>query len=265
MLLPRFRRSGGRPLVPDPGTLPPGESPLEAPPVTTIDEVIDRQRALQRHLLRTAPRRGRDGLACFNYLYRIITEDVRDKARRGDFFEDVEFLIELDVAFANRYFDALRAAERGAPVPVAWRALLLARNRRRVAAVRFAVAGVNAHVNYDLPFALITTVERLGRPLDYGSHRADYERINKIFATHMCGLRQHFQTQVERRLDDLFWGRLANLAGERAVDWARDVAWVNAERIWAHRGEAAYVRARDRRLDSIAGWLGRTLLLPVPV
>jgi hypothetical protein len=257
----RARRRAAYRLVAPPSGSP---SPLDGPPVTTIDEVVKRQRALQHHLLRTAPRRGRDGLACFNYLYRIITEDVLAKTQGDGYFEDREFLVELDVAFANRYFDALRAHERGEVVPVAWRALLAARNRRRVCSLRFAIAGVNAHVNYDLPFALITTVEKLGRPLDHGSHRADYERINEIFAIHMCGLRQHFENHLERRLDDLLFARLADVFGNRAVDWARDVAWVNAERIWAHRQEAAYVRARDRSLDRFAGWLGRTLLLPLP-
>ena len=264
-MLPYLGRTRGRrrmralPL-PDPGS----PSPLDGPPVNTIEEVVQRQRELQRHLIRTAPRRGRDGLACFNFLYRIITEDVLAKTRGMDFFEDNEFLVELDVAFANRYFDALRANERAQEVPVAWRALLSARNRRRVSSVRFAIAGVNAHVNYDLPFALITTAEKLGRPLDHGSHRADYERINDIFSIHMHGLRQHFQTQIERRVDDLVFGRLANFAGDRIVDWARDVAWVNAEIIWSRRDDADFVRAQDRRLDRFAGLVGRTMLVSVP-
>jgi hypothetical protein len=264
-MLPYLGRSRGRhPVsVEDPSPRP-ATSPLDGPPVTTIEEVVQRQRDLQRHLLKTSPRRGRDGLACFNFLYRIITEDVLEKTRAGDFFEDNEFLVELDVAFANRYFDALRANERARPVPVAWQALLSARNRRRVSPVRFAVAGVNAHVNYDLPFALINAVEKLGRPLEYGTHRADYERINEIFAVHMCGLRQHFQSQIERRVDDLVFGRLANFAGDRAVDWARDLAWVNAELIWDRRSDARFVKAQDRRLDRFAGWLGRTLLVAVP-
>jgi hypothetical protein len=239
-------------------------SALEAPPVTTIEEVIDRQRALQRQLLRTAPRRGRDGLACFNFLYRIITEDVLARIERGGFFEDPTFVTELDVVFANRYFDALRADVTGGSVPMSWQVLLSARNRRRVAAVRFAVAGVNAHVNYDLPFALLTTVEHLDRPLTHDRHRADYERINDIFAIHMCGLRQHFQSHLERRVDDLVVGRLANSAGHRAVDWARDVAWANAERIWARRHDERFVHHQDRRLDRMTAWLGRALLVPVP-
>ena len=265
-MLQDLGRSRDRPAPPPPGLAdPPGPSPLDGPPVTTIEEVVQRQREVQRHLLRTAPRRGRDGLACFNYLYRIITEDVLAKTLAADFFEDNEFLVELDVAFANRYFAALRAHERGLVVPEAWKALLSARNRSRVAAVRFAIAGVNAHVNYDLPFALVTAVEKLGRPLEHGTHRADYERINRIFAFHMCGLRQHFQTQRERRVDDVLFGRLANFAGDRAVDWARDLAWINAEIIWDRRRDPRFVRSQDRRLDRFAGWLGQALLVPVPV
>lgn len=262
---PTIRRSRAWRRVPSrrSGPAAAAPSPLREPPVTTIDEVVDRLTALQRHLIRTSPRRGRDGLACFNYLYRIITEDVRARAREG-FFEDARFLLELDVAFANRYFDALRADAEGGHVPGPWRVLLGARLRRGVAAVRFAVAGVNAHVNYDLPFAVVTTVERLDRPLHHGTQRADYERINQIFATHMCGLRQHFQSAGERRIDDLFLGRLADLAGDRAVDWARDIAWEHAERIWSGRRDARARRDIDRRLDRAASWISRALLLPSP-
>src|SRR5690606_36619419 len=127
------------------------------------------------------------------------------------------------------------------------------------------VAGVNAHVNYDLPFALITAVQKLGRPLGEGTQRADYERINEIFAFHMNGLRQHLQTMRERRIDDLLFGRLVDVAGGRAVDWARDVSWLNAEIIWDGRDDPRFVRNQDRRLDRFAGWLGQALLLPVPV
>jgi hypothetical protein len=235
--------------------------PLAGPPVSTLVEVVARQRAIQHHLLRTAPRRGRDGLACFNFLYRIITEDVLAKVEHG-FFEDSAFLVELDVAFANRYLDALRAHQAGGPVPDAWRVLLAARNRRWVSPVRFAIAGVNAHVNYDLPFALLTAVNRLGRPLEHGSHRRDYEKINRIFADHMRGLRHHFQSHRERRLDDLLAGRMANLAGDRMVDWARDAAWLKASVIWSRRDDPAFVAVGNRSLDDTTGWLSRALLLP---
>src|SRR4051812_13147905 len=103
----------------DAGLGPPSASadPLLGPPVATIDQVIARQRAIQHQLLHHRPRRGLDGLACFNFLYRIITEDVRDRVGHGGFFQDDRFVLDLDVAFANRYFDALRADAGGRPTP----------------------------------------------------------------------------------------------------------------------------------------------------
>ena len=46
-----------------------------------------------------------------------------------------------------------------------------------------AAAGVNAHINFDLPFALVTTFDHLGSdPVDDGEQHHDYLQINNIFA-----------------------------------------------------------------------------------
>lgn len=51
---------------------------------------------------------GRDGVACFNYLYTVITGDIKSKITEGDFFRDNDFLDRFDAVFAERYFSAIR-------------------------------------------------------------------------------------------------------------------------------------------------------------
>src|SRR5579864_4424965 len=85
-----------------------------------IPEVLRRlastQIAAEKH-----PRAHRDGLACFNYLYTVITTQVQDDYLAGKFTSG-DFITRLDVAFANRYLDAIDAEVDDSPAP--WRCLL---------------------------------------------------------------------------------------------------------------------------------------------
>src|SRR5688572_14639476 len=92
-----------------------------------------------------------DGLKWFNRLYLRVTVSVR-KAVEGATFRDPEFLGALDVVFANLYFDALIA---GDGAPAAWQPLLGARHERGIARIQFALAGMNAHINRDLPLGIV--------------------------------------------------------------------------------------------------------------
>ena len=65
---------------------------------------------------------------------------------------------ELDVVFAYRDFAAVDSLS-GPPsaVPVAWRPLLAARAVVGIEPIQFALAGMNAHINVDLPMAVVAT------------------------------------------------------------------------------------------------------------
>ena len=56
-----------------------------------------------------------------------------------------------------------------ADTPSAWVPLFAQRSRRGVAPLQFALAGMNAHINRDLPVALVTTCRELGLDLRDGS------------------------------------------------------------------------------------------------
>ena len=93
----------------------------------TVAEVADRLIAIERekHGYRDPDRRRRrpglrrrpDGVACFNYLYLRVTENVRD-ARAS--FEDPEFVDRLAVVFAEFYLVAYESAKAGEWVSRAW-------------------------------------------------------------------------------------------------------------------------------------------------
>lgn len=196
-----------------------------------------------------------DGVGCFNHLYGVITSKVLEGID-GGFFEDAEFLTVLDVAFANRYFDALRASVEDPPaMSRSWKVLIDRRNSDAVWSLQFAVAGVNAHINLDLAVALTQAFDQLGRHPDHGSQRSDYENVNAIFASEMQELRQHFLDDEGDAVDDKL-APVLNLVGNWSVDAARDAAWAVGEHLWVLGwlgiGSAPIVRRLDR-LTALAG------------
>lgn len=238
------------------GTIPPMAE------LHDIPDVLRRLDQVQEEADRADPLGRRDGLACFNYLYRIITGTVADKVDEGNFFSDNDYITTLDVVFASRYLDAL-AAYRAAPAkaPESWRVLIDDRANRHISPLQFAVAGVNAHVNYDLPFAVVGAAERLGRPLGQGSQRHDYQLVNDIFYAHMRKLRQHFEDRFEQGLDRSLLDAAANHVGDATVLLARDVAWDHGERIWRVRENAADMAAHAAALDRTVAEVSRGLLV----
>jgi hypothetical protein len=121
--------------------------------------VIERLRAIE-----TASPRS-DGVAVFARLYRQVTEGVNADLTRST-FADSRFLERLDIRFAGLFLSALDAdATAPASTPSAWIPLFSRRSARGIAPLQFALAGMNAHINPDLPVALLATCEELGLDL----------------------------------------------------------------------------------------------------
>ncbi|HZQ85891.1 MAG TPA: DUF5995 family protein [Acidimicrobiales bacterium] len=202
------------------------------------------------------PRGRRDGLACFNHLYTVITAQVQRDYLDGK-FSDGDFITRLDVAFANRYLRAVEAGTGLAPAP--WRCLLELRSDRRISPLAYAVAGVSAHVNYDLAFAVVETGMEMGRfaPTDHD----DYRHLNTIFFREMRKLRQHFEDPDERSFEkSLGLTTLENLAGDVVVVVARYIAWRKALRLWAAREDKPAYAAIEERTAKSVGAFNRRLL-----
>ena len=117
-------------------------------PVTSIAEAISRMEAIEAALP------AADGIACFNRMYLDVTRQVNSQLGQG-FFADPTFMTQLDVDFANLYFAAAGAAGDPAAVPLAWRPLAEQRAAAGIEPVQFALAGMNAHINHDLPLAVV--------------------------------------------------------------------------------------------------------------
>jgi hypothetical protein len=232
------------------------------PAVSTVDEAIERMEEITAYLDATSPRGSEDGLACFNFLYTTITKRVRDGINSG-FFEDKAFLSQLDVDFANRYFNALRLfVVDEKDTPRSWAVLLEKRLEEDIESIQFAVAGVNAHVNFDLALAVVMTCAALRTEPAYGTQHDDYLKINQIFSEEMQALRQHYESNAVRRVDGAL-SPVLNLVCDWSVEMARDAAWEAAEHLWMLRRVDVAEEILTKKLDGLAALSGHLLLASV--
>ncbi len=232
---------------------------LAARPATRIVEVIARMRKI------VAALPPDDGVRAFTALYLAVTEAVEGAVKPGG-FEDVPFMRRLDVVFANLYFDALRNWLLGTgPVPKAWAPLVEARGKEGVLPLQFALAGMNAHINRDLPLALVTTCEGHRVELRSGSaQQRDYRRINPLLALVEGQVKAQLVTDALREFD-IALGKVDDVIAMWKVEHAREAAWVQAETLWAIRGFPQLRAEFVRTLDRLVGLAGRGVLRPLPL
>jgi hypothetical protein len=226
---------------------------------STVPHVIARLRALEA----SAPRS--DGVACFARLYREVTEGVNAELARQTFAEPA-FLQRLDVSFAGLFFAALEEYERSpAGAPRAWVPLFAQRARRGIAPLQFALAGMNAHINRDLPLALVATCRELGIELHEGSpEHADYLRVNRLLEQVESRVKRAYVSGWLSLVDRLVHRvrRLDDVVAMWDVERARDAAWTNGLALWALRDDAALAAQFLTALDRMVGLASRGLIVP---
>lgn len=221
-------------------------------PVRTIDEVIAEMRRIDASLPDT------DGVKWFNLLYLKVTETVKDAPPAGG-WRDPAWLERLDVVFAQLYFDALANP---ATAPRSWQALFDLRNRRDVARLQFALAGMNAHINHDLAIALLqTSRERGSMPRRGSAQHQDFERVNALLERVEAEVKGFLLTgtvgDVDRQL-----GRVDDVIALFKVRKARDTAWTNGEILWRLRRLSAASADFLQTIDRLVGLSSRGLLAP---
>ncbi len=229
---------------------------LPSGPVSSIAEAVRRMETIGGALPET------DGVACFNRMYLTVTREVGAHLGAG-FFADPKFMDRLDVVFANLYLAALDGwAADPASVCRSWRALISRSTRVDLAPLQFAVAGMNAHINHDLPLALVATCREAGVQLGDGSQHDDFRKVNVLLAQLSQAIRQSFETGVIADLDKRCPG-LENLVGNFSVDTAREVAWDNGATLWHLNDNQFLSHSFLESLDRLVAFAGNGLLTPL--
>ena len=165
----------------------------------SVSEAVARLREIEA----SAPRS--DGVVCFARLYREVTEGVAAQLDAHT-FQNNAFVEALDLGFAGLFFAAYAAFARdpsddAACLAAALRAARAPRTSRRSSS---RVAGMNAHINRDLPVALVDTCRALGLDLRDGSpEHADYLRVNALLAKVEARVKQSYLTGWTKLADRL--------------------------------------------------------------
>jgi Family of unknown function (DUF5995) len=230
-------------------------SPLVGPPVASANELLARLQAFQTALA------ADDGLACFARMYVLVTDAIGHRLSASA-FADSAWMSHLDVVFGNIFLDAVRASVQ-APDQIAraWKPLLQQRADTQIRPLQFALAGLNAHINRDLPLAIVQTCVDLGTSPQASPHHADFFRVNAALAEVEPTIRANVEGAFLADADRLIPG-LQDLVGNFNLVKARETAWTSAETLWLLRQYAAdHGDAYTVAMDRSVGLAARVLLV----
>lgn len=139
-------------------------------------------------------------------------------------FEDAAWLERWDVAFADLYLDALTQDVDHGP----WRvAFDTAEQRPDLPPLRHVLLGMNAHINYDLPQALLAVIapKEFDDPAIRDSRARDHKRIDDVLARRVSAEDAEFEGP--RSLLDRLLAPLNRRGTRRFLTEARAKVWHN--------------------------------------
>jgi len=200
-----------------------------------------------------------DGAAVFNHMYLTVTEEVAAGLTGATVFRNPAFMEQLDVTFAGLWLEAYDSP--GDAVPKAWAPLFEQRHSRSLLPIQFALAGMNTHIEHDLPVAVVRTCRDRGTSPEDTGIREDYEKVNDLLAACESEVRRSFLTEAGQAADDRV-GPVVHLISSWNIDKARDVAWVNVEALWALRSLGPLADRYEAALAGTVGMASRYLLTP---
>jgi hypothetical protein len=208
--------------------------------VGVIEELIGRMEALLGSLQAAGDHRR-----YFHGTYLRTTIAVAEKLRVGG-FSDPGWVERWDVAFAGLYLDALQAALTGRRPARPWDAAFSA--PAGLPPLRHVLLGMNAHINYDLPQALLAVITdaEFADPALIARREFDHRVIDDVLASRV-GAEGEELARVSgpgSTLDQLL-EPVSRLATRWFLREAREKVWANAVILSKARGRGpqAYASA----------------------
>jgi hypothetical protein len=204
-----------------------------------------------------------DGLKWFNWLYLQVTQAVQARVNSGG-FDDGAWLAALDVNFADLYFAAIRSSLGGMATPGCWEAVFDRRDQPSIARIQFAFSGMNAHINHDLPQAIVSTCDAgVGVPKHGSTRYNDYTALNATLDSLIEAAKKALNVRL---LGDALplCSHLEDTLAAWSIAAARETAWNNAEVLYQIQTAPPLSTAFVDSLDGFTALAGKTLLVPVP-
>lgn len=192
-------------------------------PASTIGEVVDR---LQQRIDALPPQQVHR--RTFITAYQRTTQAVGD-AVDAAFFEDPDWVVRWDIAFADLFIAAHDADQAGGQVPRPWRLAFQA--EPKLPSIVHLLLGMNAHINYDLPPATLSVIadhDFEDLPL-IDRRRRDHERIDQILARRVAA--EDHAIGGRRSLLDRILTSANRLSSRRFLREARHKVWLNVSEL----------------------------------
>jgi hypothetical protein len=223
----------------------------------TIADVVSIMRAIDSLCI------NGDGLKWFNLLYMQVTQAVEARVNANGFINPA-WMAALDVEFAGYYFRALQTSLGGQSTPGCWQALFNRRSQTELARIQFALAGMNAHIDHDLPQAVLTLCRAGQIEPEHGTPQyTDFTALN----TTLDGLIRQAEIDMHLRLLGDALPPVSDLDNKIAgwsLSTVREVAWDNAELLWRLGNVPPAFTTFLVSLDGITALASEALLIPVP-
>lgn len=192
----------------------------------------------------------------FAALYLKVTRTIRDGIEQGQ-FDDNARMERFDVVFAQRYIDAFRAYQAGAPTTEAWKAAFDASANPDLLAIQHLFLGMNAHINLDLGITAAQISQ--GAPLE--GLQPDFNKINEV----LFRLQESVQSGLNRvspamwLIDWFFKDKDEQFAGF-SMRAARTYAWGSAQML--HGTPPINWEQQIALFDQAAATMGRKMASP---
>jgi hypothetical protein len=225
-------------------------------------EMIDELTARMTGLLEPLEAAG-DQRRHFHATYLRTTIAVAEELRRGG-FSDTDWVEEWDVAFAGLYLDALDAGLAGQAPARPWAIAFSA--PAALPALRHVLLGMNAHINYDLPQALLAVIsaDQFDDAALLARREADHRVIDDVLAARVTAEDAEL-TRISgpAPLIDRALRPVSRRATQRFLRESRQKVWANAIILNQARrqGPTAYADALAR-LEALSAAKVATLMAP---
>ena len=226
------------------------------PAVKDVTDLIVELRRLEHSLS------AGNGVKWFVRLYREVTEALALELTGGD-LEDPVFLELLVLVYGNSVLNVCEDMERrSGRIARAWAPLYERRNDHRVAPIQFALAGLNAHTNHDVPIGLVHACRSTGIAPDSDSPQyRDYMKMTALLRRTADQVKEWLVTGALEDLDRTF-GDVDDVLAIWSLQRARQAAWTSGEVLWSLRDNDGLTVAYVGVMDRMTGLAGRGLLLP---
>ncbi len=226
-----------------------------------IEELIGRMAAMLEPLQAAGDQRR-----YFHATYQRTTVAVAAELEHGGFI-DPDWVERWDVVFAGLYLDALTEALAGRRPPRPWDIAFSA--PASLPALRHVLLGMNAHINYDLPQALVAVItdEEFDDPALMARREADHQAIDQVLAARVAAEDDEL-TNISGpgSLLDRLLRPFNRLGTQRFLREAREKVWANAIALSRARreGPEAYQTVLSR-LQELSAAKVTALQAPGPV